>query len=113
MITLYGISNCDTIKKAKRWLDEHNLDYQFHDYKKSGIDETRLKQWCGELGYEKLLNQRGTTWRKLDEQDKADMTEAKAIAIMINNTSIIKRPVLDNGKQRILGFDQSQYESLL
>jgi arsenate reductase (glutaredoxin) len=113
MITLYGISNCDTIKKAKRWLDEQSIDYIFHDYKKLGIDETKLTQWCNELGYQILLNQRGTTWRKLSDEDKADLNEKKAIKIMINNTSIIKRPVLDTGKTRIVGFNQSQYESLL
>lgn len=113
MITLYGISNCDTIKKAKKWLDNNHLEYQFHDYKKLGIDSDSLTSWSQELGFEKLLNRRGTTWRKLSDEEKADMTQEKAIDIMLNNTSIIKRPVLDNGKIRILGFDQSQYESLL
>lgn len=113
MITLYGISNCDTIKKAKHWLKEHDIDFHFHDYKKMGVDAASLKQWSAELGYEKLLNQRGTTWRKLSDDDKANLDEEKAIRIMLDNTSIIKRPVLDTGKVRILGFDQSQYESLL
>lgn len=113
MITLYGISNCDTIKKAKHWLETHQHQYLFHDYKKLGIDTASLKKWSQEFGYEQLLNRRGTTWRKLSEVEKSTIDETKAIQIMLNNTSVIKRPILDNGKIRIVGFDPSQYESLL
>jgi len=113
MTTLFGISNCDTIKKAKRWLDANGVDYTFHDYKKSGIDKSTLTQWCQEFGYESLLNKRGTTWRKLDDHLKESVNESSAIKIMMENTSVIKRPVLISGKIRILGFDEASYQSLL
>jgi len=115
MATMYGIPNCDTIKKARRWLDDHGIKYDFHDYKKAGIDENTLKQWCRVLGHDALLNTRGTTWRKLDDSVKADIDENKAIAIMMEHTSIIKRPVLDvgKGKKLLLGFDETAYKSLL
>ena len=113
MTTLYGISNCDTIKKAKRWLDDNNIAYDFHDYKKSGIDKKSLQAWCSEFGFESLLNKRGTTWRKLDDSLKENVDEAAAIEIMLENHSVIKRPVLISGKTRILGFDESAYQSLL
>lgn len=113
MTTLYGISNCDTIKKAKRWLDDNNIAYDFHDYKKSGIDKKLLQTWCSEFGFESLLNKRGTTWRKLDDSLKDNVDENAAIEIMLENHSIIKRPVLISGKTRILGFDENAYQSLL
>lgn len=113
MTTLYGISNCDTIKKAKRWLDDNNIAYDFHDYKKSGIDKKSLQTWCSEFGFESLLNKRGTTWRKLDDSLKDNVDENAAIEIMLENHSIIKRPVLISGKTRILGFDENAYQSLL
>jgi arsenate reductase len=113
MTTLYGISNCDTIKKARRWLDDHNVDYDFHDYKKAGIDRKTLQAWCKEFGFESLLNKRGTTWRKLDDTLKDNVDEASAIDIMCEHTSVIKRPVLISGSTRILGFDENAYQSLL
>jgi len=115
MITLYGINNCDTIKKARRWLDDNGVEYTFHDYKKSGIDRTTLAQWCHELGYQVLLNTRGTTWRKLDETDKTGMNEKKAIDLMLANNSLIKRPVLvaAKKKKKLVGFDKDAYKSLL
>ena len=113
MTTLYVISNCDTVKKAKRWLEENGINYSFHDYKKTGIDKTTLKNWCGEFGWEALLNKRGTTWRKLDDNTKNNVDESCAIKIMLENTSVIKRPVLISGNQKILGFDEDRYKSLL
>jgi Spx/MgsR family transcriptional regulator len=113
MITLYGIPNCDTIKKARAWLDKHHIDYQFHDYKKDGITKTRLDAWCIELDFEVLVNQRGTTWRKLPDSAKEKLTKAKAINLMMENPSLIKRPILDTGKIRIVGFDEKQYQPLL
>ncbi|NBS27015.1 MAG: ArsC family reductase [Gammaproteobacteria bacterium] len=113
MTTLYGISNCDTIKKAKCWLDDHNVEYNFHDYKKAGIDKETLQAWCKEFGFESLLNKRGTTWRKLDDTLKDNVDEASAIDIMCEHTSVIKRPVLISGSTRILGFDKNAYQSLL
>ncbi len=113
MTTLYGISNCDTIKKARRWLDDHNVDYDFHDYKKAGIDKETLQAWCKEFGFESLLNKRGTTWRKLDDTLKDNVDEASAIDIMCEHTSVIKRPVLISGSTCILGFNENAYQSLL
>ena len=113
MIKMYGIPNCDTIKKARSFLDKNKLSYEFHDYKKLGVSPDLLKQWCDTLGYENVLNRRGTTWRKLDEETKANINQENAILLMQELPSMIKRPLLDNGKKLILGFNQSEYESLL
>ena len=113
MITLYGIPNCDTMKKARKWLDEHGIEYHFHNYKKDGAPEKKLRQWVKQLGWETLLNRRGTTWRKLDESLKNSIDEAAAVQIMLDNPSIIKRPVLVDGKQLQVGFNPSDYASLL
>ena len=110
---MYGIKNCDTIKKARRWLEENNISYIFHDYKKSGIDETLLKAWCTSLGWENILNKRGTTWRKLPEESKNTINESNAIKIMALNTSIIKRPILEIDEKKIVGFDKTEYQTLL
>lgn len=112
MVKMYGIPNCDTIKKARRWLDDHGVAYEFHDYKKAGIDEAMLTAWIGQLGWESLLNKRSTTWRQLDEAAKANLDEKQAIQIMLANPSIIKRPLLDDGKQLHLGFKADQYAQL-
>lgn len=112
MITMYGIKNCDTIKKARKWLEENGVEYQFHDYKKDGLDEAQLKQWVAELGWEALVNKRGTTWRKLPEDVRDAMTETSAISTMLENTSIIKRPLLDTGNERTLGFKADEYSAL-
>jgi len=113
MITLYGIPNCDTIKKARRWLDDHHIDYHFHDYRKDGIDASQLEAWSNELGWENLLNRRGTTWRKLNDAVRAGINHQNAITLMEQQPAIIKRPLLDNGQQRLLGFDETQYQQLL
>ena len=110
---LYGIPNCDTVKKARTWLDAAALPYQFHDYKKSGIDAATLLAWCAEFGYEQVLNKKGTTWRKLDPALHKDLDQDKAIKLMQQNTSLIKRPLLDTGTRRLLGFNQDSYQSLL
>lgn len=112
-ITVYGIANCDTVKKAKKWLDSQSMDYEFHDYKKLGIDAGTLKDWCKQFGWEAVLNRRGTTWRKLDDNQKTDINEARAIALMVEHTSMIKRPVIVKGRKRLLGFNESSYESEL
>nr|WP_294850828.1 ArsC family reductase [uncultured Sphingomonas sp.] len=108
-VILYGISNCDTVKKARRWLDEHGVAYAFHDYKKSGIDAGTLRQWAGEAGWEKLLNRAGTTFRKLSDADKQDVDEAKAIALMMAHTSMIKRPVITGAGPLLVGFDADRF----
>lgn len=101
---MYGIPNCDTVKKARAWLDANGVAYDFHDYKKAGIDAPRLRAWTRELGWEKLLNRAGTTFRKLPEKDKAGLDEDKATTLMQAQPSMIKRPVLDLGDRRLLGF---------
>jgi len=108
---MFGISNCDTIKKARKWLAEKEISYQFHDYKKSGVDEGQLREWASELGWEALLNKAGTTFRKLTDAEKSDIDEDKAIALMLANPSMIKRPVLDIGTHRIAGFKPEKYEA--
>lgn len=109
---MYGIKNCDTIKKARKWLDEQGIEFEFHDYKKDGLNETQLKVWVKELGWEALVNRRGTTWRKLPDDVKDNIDEASAIQVMLENTSIIKRPLLDTGKVKMLGFKADEYQSL-
>jgi arsenate reductase len=111
--TLYGIKNCDTMKKAWAWLDAHNVAYDFHDYKTAGIDKARLAGWVNELGWEVLLNRAGTTFRKLPEADKQDLTAAKAIALMLAQPSMIKRPVLDADGRLLVGFKPEVYKSAL
>ncbi|MBF7729695.1 ArsC family reductase [Pseudomonas sp. N040] len=108
-ITLYGIKACDTMKKARNWLDEQGVAYQFHDYKVSGIDATSLHKWCSEHGWETILNRAGTTFRKLDDAAKADLDQDKAISLMLAQPSMIKRPVLDLGPRTLVGFKPELY----
>ena len=110
-IVIYGIKNCDTMKKARAWLDKHGSAYSFHDYKIAGIDRARLERWCKEVGWDKLLNRAGTTFRKLPDADKENLTEAKAIALMLAQPSAIKRPVLDLGRKRVVGFSPDLYKA--
>ncbi len=112
MITLYGIPNCDTVRKARKWLTENNVEYQFHNFKKDGLEQAVLEQWVDDSGWEVLLNKRGTTWRKLPDEVKSDIDRNKAIQIMLENTSIIKRPVLDKNKTFYVGFKEELYQSL-
>lgn len=107
---IYGIKNCDTMKKAFAWLKDNGIEYQFHDYKKDGISAELLDKFIAELGWEALLNTRGTTWRKLPEEVRANIDEASARAIMLENTSIIKRPVLVSDGRYTLGFKAEQYQ---
>ena len=106
---LYGIPNCDTVKKARAWLDSNGIGYDFHDYKKAGIDRASLAAWSAEFGWEKVLNRAGTTFRKLPDADKDGLDEDRAIALMIAQPSMIRRPMLDLGDRRILGFDEAAY----
>lgn len=109
-ITIYGIKACDTMKKARVWLDTHHVDYEFHDYKVAGIDPSHLKRWSRLVGWEVLFNRAGTTFRKLDEDDRQDIDEAKAIRLMVAQPSLIKRPVLDlGGDKLIVGFKPDSY----
>ena len=113
-IDLYGIPNCDTMRKACKWLSEAGIDYTFHDYKKEGADAALLRSAADALGWEALLNRRGTTWRRLDTAERADVDEAKALRLMAANPSLIKRPLLVvDGKAVAVGFDAEQYRALL
>jgi Spx/MgsR family transcriptional regulator len=110
-ITIYGIKNCDTMKKARAWLDKAGVDYAFHDYKSAGIERARLEGWVKKLGWETLLNRAGTTFRKLPDKDKEGLTEKKAIELMLAQPSMIKRPVLELGGGKILaGFAPELYK---
>ncbi len=109
---IYGIKNCDTMKKARTFLDAQGLAYVFHDYKTEGVTPAKLKEWSGRVGWEVLLNRAGTTFRKLPDADRQDITEAKAIALMCAQPSLIKRPVLEAGGALLVGFKPAEYEKL-
>ena len=116
MITVYGIKNCDTVKKALKWLEAEGVAHQFHDYRKDGLDRQRLAGWVRELGWEVLLSRRGTTWRKLPDEVRGPLDEAAAIALMLEHPALIKRPLFDLGTQRRVGFtakDQDDLKKLL
>lgn len=109
MTTIHGIKNCDTMKKARAWLDANGVAYDFHDYKVLGIDAAKLNEWAGKVGWEVLLNRAGTTFRGLPDADKAGIDQAKAVALMVANPSMIKRPVLEVGDSVLVGFKPDQY----
>ena len=114
-MTVYGIKNCNTVKSALDWLKKKNVDYEFHDYKTKGIAPEKLKEWSKQIGWESLVNKKGTTWRQLEDSAKDKITsEAAALALMLEKTSVIKRPLLEkNGKVITLGFDEDNYKKLL
>jgi arsenate reductase len=107
--TIYGIKNCDTMKKARAWLDKHGVAYDFHDYKAAGVERDRLERWCKKAGWETVLNRAGTTFRKLPDKSKAALDEKKALALMLDQPSMIKRPVLDLGAKLLIGFKPDLY----
>jgi Spx/MgsR family transcriptional regulator len=113
MYTVYGIKNCNTVKNALDWLKRNNVEFEFHDYKAKGIDPARLKNWSGQLGWEKLVNKKGTTWRQLDEKIQNKVTSEKtAIDLMLEKTSVIKRPLIEwKNKVVALGFDEVEYKT--
>ena len=113
MIKIYGIPNCDTMKKAMKWLDKNKLMYEFHDYKKWGAPEQELKLWVKNVGWEVILNKRSTTWKNLSDKKKKSLNEYASIQVMMDNPSSIKRPVLVDGKTLIVGFKEEEYETLL
>ncbi len=112
MIILYGISNCDTIRKARRWLNDEGIEHHFHDYRKEGLEEVQLRSWVDKIGWEQLVNKRGTTWRNLPEDQKASITKESAIQLMLDQPAIIKRPLLDLGDEPVLGFNTTLYSNL-
>ncbi len=114
MITLYGIPNCDTVKKARTWLDQAGLSYRFHDFKKAGLDAATIGGWLQQVSWETLVNKKGTTWRGLSDETKASVMDAdSATTLMLAQTSVIKRPVLCVGDQVLVGFDAALYEKTL
>ena len=113
-VTIYGIKNCDTMKKARAWLAKHGIDYAFHDYKTAGIDRAQLERWAKKVGWETLLNRAGTTFKKLPDKEKGGITQAKALTLMLTQPSMIKRPVLEAGRGKLLvGFKPEQYAATL
>ena len=112
-VTIYGIKNCDTMKKARGWLDEHGVAYAFHDYKSAGIDRATLEDWVDEVGWETLLNRAGTTFRALPEEKKDGLSAKKAVALMMAQPSMIKRPVLIASGKMLVGFKPAEYEAAL
>ena len=113
MLTLYGIKNCDSVKKARLWLDNHEIAYQFHDYRVDGLSAPQLNVFIEKSGWEKLINKRSTSWRQLDDGQKSDLNSEKAAALMLENVTLIKRPVLEAGEQFFIGFNAVTYQTLL
>lgn len=112
-LTLYGIPNCDTVKKARVWLADKGVAFDFHDYKKQGVDRSLLETWVAEHSWEVILNRAGTTFRALPDADKADLTADKAVTLMLAQPSMIKRPILDLGERRLVGFKPDAYAAVL
>lgn len=112
MITLYGIKNCDTVKKARKWLDNQGIEYQFHDFREDGLDRDAVSAWIEELGWENLINRRSTSWKTLDEQDRSGMSDKSAHKAIMGQPTLIKRPLLDTGKQRYTGFSAANYAKI-
>ncbi len=112
---VYGIKNCNTVKSALEWLNKKQIEFEFHDYKSKGITEAKLRDWCKQVGWENLVNKRGTTWRQLDESVQRKITNEKAaISLMLEKTSVIRRPLIErNGKVLVLGFDEDEYRTKL
>ncbi|EEX91677.1 hypothetical protein VIOR3934_10405 [Vibrio orientalis CIP 102891 = ATCC 33934] len=111
-ITMYGIPNCDTIKKAKKWLEAEGVEYSFHDYRKQGIDKALVETFCQQLGWENVLNKRGTTYRQLTQEQKDSLNEANAIELLVEQPAMIKRPILVSGDSYHLGFKADQYTAI-
>ena len=110
--TIYGIRNCDTMKKARAWLEAHGIDHNFHDYKVAGVERAKLEAWAKIVGWEVLLNRAGTTFRKLPDDKKQNLDERKALALMLEQPSMIKRPVLERGKTLLVGFSAERYSAI-
>jgi len=112
MITLYGIKNCDTCKKARQWLEQNGIEHRFHDYRVDGLPSELLQHFIESLGWENMLNKSSTSWRQLNSEQQSDLTREKAFDLMLKTPTLIKRPILDTGKALIMGFKSDQYESL-
>lgn len=112
MITVYGIKNCDTVKKARKWLEARNIEYHFHDVREDGLDRQQVQAWLNELGWEALVNRRSTSWKALDETTRASMDAASALDAILEQPTLIKRPLLDTGHERHCGFSEASYQSI-
>lgn len=112
MLTLYGIKNCDTVKKARRWLEDHGIEYQFHDFRQDGLDKKQLSGWVEQLGWEAILNKRSTTWRNLSDKEKAISTNQQAIKLLLSNPTLIKRPVVEKNKTVFVGFKEAEFQNI-
>ena len=108
-VTLYGIKNCDTVKKARKWLDQHDIDYRFHDFRTDGINRDLIAGWLKDVDWEKLINTRGTTWRRINDNEKTGLNKSRAVALMLKQPALIKRPVLARHKHCYVGFDEREY----
>ncbi len=113
MVTLYGIKSCDTVRKARRWLEENGVPHRFHDFRSDGLERERLERWAGQLGWEALLNRRSATWRQLPAERKEGLDSARATALMLENPTLIKRPVLESGDTCLVGFHEPQWREAL
>ncbi|MCW8194296.1 ArsC family reductase [Proteobacteria bacterium 005FR1] len=111
MITLYGIPNCDTVAKARRWLEQRGVDYRFHDFRKEGLSEAQVKAWIDDLGVDTVVNKRSTSWKNLSPAQRETLDEQTAVQLILDNPTLIKRPLLENGKQRVVGFKEDMYLS--
>ena len=112
MTTLYGIKNCDTVKKACKWLESHQIDYQFHDLRADGLSEEQVNSWLNELGWETVVNKRSTTWKQLTPEQRENMDNQSAVAIILEHPTLIKRPLLDTGSERHVGFKDTTYANI-
>jgi arsenate reductase (glutaredoxin) len=112
MTTVYGIKNCDTVKKARKWLEAQGIAYQFHDFRVDGLESDQVQSWIAELGWENLVNKRSTTWKQLDSKARDTMDDNAALSAIIEHPTLIKRPLLDTGKRRLVGFNKNLYQSL-
>jgi len=113
MIILYGIKNCETVRKARQWLEQHDFEYRFHDFRVDGLEAMRLERLEAVVGWELLLNRRGTSWHKLDESERENLDRDKALALMLDHPTLIKRPVLETGTKTLIGFSPDYYGSEL
>lgn len=112
MLKIYGIKNCDTVKKARLWLEGHGVDYQFHDFRQDGLDKAQLTRWVEKLGWEAIVNKRSTTWRNLSDKEKEISTNPQAIKLLLVNPTLIKRPVVEKDKDLLIGFKESEFQKL-
>jgi arsenate reductase len=112
MLTLYGIKNCDTVKKSRRWLEDHGVEYQFHDFRQDGLDKKQLTSWVENSGWETIVNKRSTTWRNLSDKDKEITTNSQAIKLLLANPTLIKRPITQSKKTLLVGFNEAEFKKI-